>query len=353
MYKWIPLVIAIGLALVLYTAIGKDPTKLETARLNDPVPDFQLSTLQNVDRLITQEDLKGQGYPVIYYDAWRTVFSNEPLLAFISEFYSQLLPYVGGTEKIRSTLRGLFKAALNYRKPLFNSLVNRYVGSMPGELTEEAEAQGGDEISSDGDSDAKLASALMDTAIDKYLKDHESKKGRIEKFKEKIEKVTNHIEKKVKGQQLPIFVFVDELDRCRPTYSIELLENIKHLFLSKSVCFVIATDSDQLGKSIKAVYGSEFDSERYLNRFFDHEYVIPEPDNIKFAEYLCDEYGLNGGRMFTPLGSVAETFSILVNYFRLKLREQHHAAAMLEAIMISQIDAQQKDLDVFYLLFLI
>lgn len=69
MYKWIPLVIAIGLALVLYTAIGKDPTKLETARLNDPVPDFQLSTLQNVDRLITQEDLKGQ---VILMNVWAT-----------------------------------------------------------------------------------------------------------------------------------------------------------------------------------------------------------------------------------------------------------------------------------------
>tara|TARA_R110002167_G_scaffold241351_2_gene446679 strand:+ start:1609 stop:2127 length:519 start_codon:yes stop_codon:yes gene_type:complete len=69
MYKWIPLVIAIGLALVLYTAIGKDPTKLETARLNDPVPDFQLNTLLDADRLITQEDLKGQ---VILMNVWAT-----------------------------------------------------------------------------------------------------------------------------------------------------------------------------------------------------------------------------------------------------------------------------------------
>ena len=60
MYKWIPLIIAIGLALVLYTAIGKDPTKLETARLNDPIPDFQLFALQDESRSITQDDLKGQ-----------------------------------------------------------------------------------------------------------------------------------------------------------------------------------------------------------------------------------------------------------------------------------------------------
>tara|TARA_R110002072_G_scaffold172728_5_gene327086 strand:- start:33202 stop:33720 length:519 start_codon:yes stop_codon:yes gene_type:complete len=69
MYRWIPLVIALGLALVLYTAIGKDPTKLETARLNDPVPEFELSALLDEARLITQEDLKGQ---VILLNVWAT-----------------------------------------------------------------------------------------------------------------------------------------------------------------------------------------------------------------------------------------------------------------------------------------
>tara|TARA_R110001592_G_scaffold52649_9_gene161335 strand:+ start:44407 stop:44925 length:519 start_codon:yes stop_codon:yes gene_type:complete len=70
MYKWIPLIIAIGLALVLYTAIGKDPTKLETARLNDPIPDFQLYDLQDETRLITQEDLKGQVFLLNVWATW-------------------------------------------------------------------------------------------------------------------------------------------------------------------------------------------------------------------------------------------------------------------------------------------
>lgn len=296
-----------------------------------------------------KEDLIDQGYPVIYYDAWRTDFSKEPLLAFMSEFYSQIRPYLGDGKGVNDSLRGFFKAALNYRKPILNALVKKYVGSTPDDLTEGAEFEGGD----DEGSDARLASDIMDKAIDQYLKDHEDKKNSIDRFKVKIEEVATYIEEEVKGKQLPIFVFVDELDRCRPTYSIELLENIKHLFLSKSVCFVIATDSDQLGKSIKAVYGGEFDSERYLNRFFDHEYVIPEPDNIKFSEYLCEEYCLVGDMLFTPLESVPQTFAILSDYFRLRLREQHHAAAMLEAIKLSQHDSQYHDLDVFYLLFLI
>lgn len=69
MYKWIPLIIALGLALVLYTAIGKDPTKLETARLNDPVPKFNLESLLDETKFISQENLKGE---VILLNVWAT-----------------------------------------------------------------------------------------------------------------------------------------------------------------------------------------------------------------------------------------------------------------------------------------
>jgi len=42
-----PLAIALGLGLILFTAIGKDPTKLETARLDDPIPAFNLTSLMD------------------------------------------------------------------------------------------------------------------------------------------------------------------------------------------------------------------------------------------------------------------------------------------------------------------
>ena len=36
---------------------------------------------------------------------------------------------------------------------------------------------------------------------------------------------------------LPCFFFVDELDRCKPTYAVELLEVIKHLFDIEGIIF--------------------------------------------------------------------------------------------------------------------
>lgn len=61
--KWIlflPLLLAQVLALVLFSAIGKDPTKLETARLNDPVPAFALPDLKTPGVMRTQAELKGE-----------------------------------------------------------------------------------------------------------------------------------------------------------------------------------------------------------------------------------------------------------------------------------------------------
>ncbi|MEL0615029.1 P-loop NTPase fold protein, partial [Marinomonas arenicola] len=49
-------------------------------------------------------------------------------------------------------------------------------------------------------------------------------------------------------------MFVDELDRCRPSYAVEMLESIKHIFDIKGIVFVVATDSEQLQHGVKAIY---------------------------------------------------------------------------------------------------
>lgn len=64
-----PLILAIGLGLILFTAIGKDPTKLETARLNDPVPLFSLPSLKDEQKQLNQIDLTGD---VILLNVWAT-----------------------------------------------------------------------------------------------------------------------------------------------------------------------------------------------------------------------------------------------------------------------------------------
>ena len=69
---------------------------------------------------------------------------------------------------------------------------------------------------------------------------------------------------------------IDELDRCRPTFAIELLERVKHIFDVPNIVFVFGINRAELVKSLESIYG-EIDAGTYLRRFFDMEFVLPEP----------------------------------------------------------------------------
>ena len=88
-----------------------------------------------------------------------------------------------------------------------------------------------------------------------------------------------------KAQRLVIFV--DELDRCRPTYSIEMLERIKHYFDDDRIIFVVSVNKEQLVHTISKHYGYGFDSSAYLNKFFDLNTNMPK---IKMNDYLYSTY---------------------------------------------------------------
>ena len=45
----------------------------------------------------------------------------------------------------------------------------------------------------------------------------------------------------------------------------ELLEKVKHLFSVEGLVFVLAIDRQQLGESVKALYGSGMDANGYFD----------------------------------------------------------------------------------------
>jgi len=96
--------------------------------------------------------------------------------------------------------------------------------------------------------------------------------------------------------QKPIVVLVDELDRCRPDYAIELLERIKHLFSVNGYVFVFALARDQLEKSVGHRYGEKFDASGYLERFFDFRFGLPDPDLAEYFDFQITKTRLPEGK---------------------------------------------------------
>ena len=125
------------------------------------------------------------------------------------------------------------------------------------------------------------------------------------------------LENAIKESDKNIIFFIDELDRCKPKFSIELLESIKHLFSMKGVIFVISLDKEQLGHSIANIYGTNMDTEGYLRRFFDYDFKLPSPDKIK---YFHNQFG-EISNDYEGIGYFKQFISAFIKEYNFSLRD--------------------------------
>lgn len=65
----VPLLAFAGLAVLLGSRLGTDPTELPSARIGKPLPEFRLSSLKSPERVLTSADVKGQ---VVILNVWAT-----------------------------------------------------------------------------------------------------------------------------------------------------------------------------------------------------------------------------------------------------------------------------------------
>ena len=206
--------------------------------------------------------LTNKGHPTIYIDAWESAFSEIPLSVVSSELLNQLScinENIGNDlEKVGEYLGRALKGTIIGGAGL---LSKHFLG--------------------DASAGTEMAKALFEQSPKDFLEsvkgDHTEQVDAIKQIRLQLELLAEVIKTNY-GSALPVIVLIDELDRCRPSYAIEMLEVIKHFFTTKNFVFVVATDTNQLQESIKSIYGSEFDSKTYLKRFFNREARLDEPD---------------------------------------------------------------------------
>ena len=83
-----------------------------------------------------------------------------------------------------------------------------------------------------------------------------------------------------------LIIFIDELDRCKPTFAVKLLERIKHYFTNEKITFVFSTNLIELSNTIKKLYGDDFNANRYFNKFFDLRLSLPQIDIDSYLSVL-------------------------------------------------------------------
>ena len=105
---------------------------------------------------------------------------------------------------------------------------------------------------------------------------------------ENILKIKETIRKEIKTDFIVIF---DEIDRCKPEFAIHFLEVVKHLFNIQKLSFIFSCNKTQLENSINGLYGSDFNSSIYLNRFFSQTIVLrwDDANKLEFCSKFFDK----------------------------------------------------------------
>ncbi|RFB72940.1 MULTISPECIES: P-loop NTPase fold protein [unclassified Herbaspirillum] len=312
------------------------------------------------------QELKHQNYPAVYFDAWKNDFTPEPLIAFIASMHAELseaFKEIPAKENLEDAIKSLGKfvkpalkgASLILLKRLFNIGFEELEGIVKGDETKFEYAD-----SDMSDDKEELVKKLGDT-LKESLDAHNSKAQAIIAFRQKLSQLIEALKTESKFQ-LPVFFFVDELDRCRPNYAIELLEGIKHLFGVPGIYFVIGLNTVQLGESTKAIYGNGFNGHRYLKRFFDQEYLLPEPNHEQFTAALFASSAIpeiSGKEWLTGLqpefnqfNGLPDLFEIFSKAFGIGLRDRRRVMRIIEPALTAIKEKTVHPCFLFFLAFL-
>ena len=258
------------------------------------------------------EQLRQAGHPVVEFNAWENDSVEDPLAPLVASLIDsqlEILPPTMG-DKLKQGCGKYIMAGGGF---IVRAGLKQLVG--------EKGIDSVNEMLSSGTENELIK--LAGQHVEEQLEKQKAAKG----IAEQLEAFVAAIEADV-DLQLPIFIFIDELDRCRPTFAIELLERVKHLFHVDGIKFVISTDSTQLVHSIQGVYGAIFDSATYLQRFFDETFNLPDPNSEQFATLLFKdlrEVQKNLDELWIEHETAEKTFANLADGFGMTLRQQTQA----------------------------
>lgn len=222
-------------------------------------------------RLATQLQLNQQiRRPGIYVNAFEFDFHQDPFAVLASAILSQASDTSGAKAGLKEATKTVLKESLPV---LLKGAMRTGAKKLVGEEAYE------DVVDSLVDGTEKTLEALVDTFA------ATQKSGQA--FREKLTEFAH-------STQGPLVVIVDELDRCQPTFALDLLERVKHLFDVPNIVFVLFFHRDAMASVIRQMYGSGIDTDAYLRKFIslnvDLPSKVPHNYNRDDAAHFVQEF---------------------------------------------------------------
>lgn len=247
------------------------------------------------------EELVGAGHPVAYIDAWADDIFDDPTTALAAVLKKAIQPLIQTDSNVKEKWAKYAQAAgkvvllgskgLAVRSAQFLLTKEAVEGiSAALEMTDESEMSVLTDAVKDAVEDIKdeidggLRSLNANKVISYRISEFEEGVAALKDMRTALQALARAVDGQLK--RAPVYIIIDELDRCRPSYAIKLLEEIKHLFSVPEVVFVLGMNARQLGHAVSGLYGEKFEGAAYLSRFVDRHLRLPFPGLQPLAQSL-------------------------------------------------------------------
>jgi KAP family P-loop domain len=260
-------------------------------------------------------DLRKRGFPVIYFDAFENDYAEDAFTALAGSMIS--LADEGRKADTPAAKRFLEKAVSTSKILLRSGLkvgVKAGVKAATLGVLDLPDLQG---LAGDL---AGEAATLEDKYIGELLTKQKQQKDVMSAFRTALSELPAlltepHADEASSAK--PLIFIIDELDRCRPLFALELLERAKHFFAVPNVHFVLGTHLQQLKNSVVVAYGPNIDAATYLQKFLHLTLHLTDRERdertvTKFVAHLAQvmEFKENDRQIASLVGLVADQNSL-------------------------------------------
>lgn len=216
----------------------------------------------------------------VYFDAFENDYQQDAFLALASEVYDAL--HIED-ESSKSEFK---ERVANVAKAFGRSAFRIGARAITAGLVDDTALESAEE---------EIASAItgnVETYISEKLENNASDRLALHEFRSFL---ADTVKNNTPNHKL-VFI-IDELDRCRPDFALEIIEKIKHLFSVEGLTFLLVMNRNQLEESVKCKYGAGIEAQMYLQKFINIWLHLPEikkteygySDKVKFLNYAIDK----------------------------------------------------------------
>lgn len=264
--------------------------------------------------LLNENEIKS-----IYFDAFANDYIDDTFIALASHIVTFVEEELHKNNPARKKLDNFKEKASKVGVQLLSWGAKIGIKAATLGVIKESDLEGLSEIKSDiSNGTSNLASKFIEDRISS----HKYEIDTITTFKTTLEQIAKDINVKPKK---PLVIIIDELDRCKPTYAVEIIEKIKHVFSVKNIVFLLVMNRQQLEGAIKSVYGVDIDAASYLQKFINVNCFLPKnrDDDIAndYKKYCIKLFKLHELNEIPDQNTLMEYISSLAKHFDLSLRQ--------------------------------